>query len=161
MLRDYAEAIGRFRTAGRGACRNERGRAAGLRLCSQKTARQRLPRRSRRPEVRHTGGKRDTGMPNLMKGGMQTKETKTAKELETEISNHLGGLEVTVYNEPMSGWTATVFAPPADVAKHQQIVQIVSELRAKYDLKEQPETADLAPSETTMPFAEPGGTRGQ
>ena len=92
---------------------------------------------------------------------MQTEESKTAKELETEISSHLGGLEVTVYNEPMSGWTATVFAP-ADVAKHQQIAQIVSELRAIYDLKEEPGTADLAHSETTTPFTEPGGTtRGQ
>lgn len=92
---------------------------------------------------------------------MQTKETKTAKELETEISNYLGGLEVTVYNEPMSGWTATVFAP-GDVAKHQQIAQIVSELRDVYDLKEEPETAELAHSETTMPCTEPGGTtRGQ
>jgi len=53
---------------------------------------------------------------------------------------------VTVYNDPISGWTATVFAPPADVTK---IVQIVYELHAKYDLKEEPEAprivdADLA-----------------
>jgi len=80
---------------------------------------------------------------------MQPKESKTAKELETEISSHLGGLEVTVYNDSISGWTATVFAPPADVTK---IVQIVYELHAKYDLKEEPETplrvvgADLAPA---------------
>ena len=46
---------------------------------------------------------------------MQPKESKTAKEVETEISSHLGGLEVTVYNDSISGWTATVFAPPADV----------------------------------------------
>ena len=92
---------------------------------------------------------------------MQTKETKTAKELETEISSLLGGLEVTVFNDAMSGWTGTVFGPPDDVAtKFQQIGQIVSELHAKYDLKGQPETlvvgADLAPSQTTAPFAEPG-----
>ena len=48
---------------------------------------------------------------------MQTKESKTAKELETEISSHLGGLEVTVYNDFISGWTATVCAPLADVTK--------------------------------------------
>ena len=66
---------------------------------------------------------------------MQTKESKTAKELETEISSHLGGLEVTVYNDFISGWTATVCAPLADVTK---IVQIVYELHAKYGLKEEP-----------------------
>jgi hypothetical protein len=91
---------------------------------------------------------------------MQTKETKTAKELETKISSLLGGLEVTVVNDAMSGWTATVFGPPEDVAtKFQQIGQIVFELHAKYDLKREPDTlvvgADLAPSQTTAPFPEP------
>ena len=42
-------------------------------------------------------------------------------------------------------------------ADSQQIVQIVSELRTIYDLKEDPETADLAHSETTAPCAEPEG----
>lgn len=65
---------------------------------------------------------------------MPTKEAKTAKELETEIFNHLGGFEVTVHNDPMSGWTATVFGPP--VAKYPEIIQIISELHARYDLKE-------------------------
>ena len=91
---------------------------------------------------------------------MQTKEAKTAKELETEISSFLGGLEVTVFNDAISGWTATVFGPPDGVAtKFQYIGRIVSELHAKYDLKGEPETlvvgADLAPSQTTAPFAEP------
>jgi len=97
---------------------------------------------------------------------MQTKEIKTAKELENEISSLLGGLEVTVFNDAMSGWTATVFGPPdAVAAKYQQITQIVSELHAKYDLEGQPETlvvgADLAPSQTTAPFAEPGAACGE
>ena len=34
---------------------------------------------------------------------MQPKETKTAKELEAEISSQVGGLEVTVFSDPMSG----------------------------------------------------------
>jgi hypothetical protein len=93
---------------------------------------------------------------------MPTKESKTAKELETEISNHLGGFEVTVYNDPMSGWTATVFGPP--VTKYPEIIQIVSELHARYDLRQEPEPrvvgADVGPLETTAPFAEPGGTAG-
>ena len=92
---------------------------------------------------------------------MQTKETKkTARELETEISSLLGGPEVTVSIDSMSGWTATVFGPPDEVAtKFQQIGQIVSELHAKYDLREEPETLvvgpDLTPLDTTGPFAEP------
>lgn len=62
-----------------------------------------------------------------------------------------------VYDDGMSSWTAAVFVPPGDIANSQQIVQIVSELRAIYDLKEDPETADLAHSETTAPCAEPEG----
>lgn len=78
------------------------------------------------------------------------KETKTAQELQTEISDRLGGLEVTVYDDILSSWTAAVTVPPTDVANHQligQIVQIISELRAKFDLREEPETADLVDSE--------------
>lgn len=90
---------------------------------------------------------------------MPTKESKTAKELETAISSHLGGLDVTVYNDPMSGWTATVFGPP--VAKYPEIIQIVSELHAKYDLKEEAETpvvgAEVGP---TAAFAEPSTAGG-
>jgi len=93
---------------------------------------------------------------------MPTKESKTAKELEAEISSLLGGFEVTVYNDAMSGWTATVFGPSDDVAaKYQQIVQVVSELHARCDLKEEAEALvagpDLAPSETTALSAEPRG----
>jgi hypothetical protein len=81
---------------------------------------------------------------------MQTKETKTAKDRQTEISNRLGGLEVIVYDDGMSSWTAAVFVPSGEEADSQQIVQIISELRAIYDLKEEPDTlavvADLVAS---------------
>jgi hypothetical protein len=81
---------------------------------------------------------------------MQTKETKTAKELQTEISNRLGGLGVSVYDDGMSSWTAAVFVASGEEADSQQIVQIISELRAIYDLKEEPDTlavvADLVAS---------------
>jgi hypothetical protein len=81
---------------------------------------------------------------------MQTKESKTAKELQTEISNRLGGLEVSVYHDCMSSWTAAVFVPSGEEVDSQQIVQIIYELRAIYDLKEEPETlavvADLVVS---------------
>ncbi len=88
---------------------------------------------------------------------MQTKEGKTAEELQIEISNRLGGLAVIVHEDSLSGWTATVILPPTDVAdQSSQIAQIISELRAKYDLREEPRKTDPVGSESAVPFAEPG-----
>lgn len=82
---------------------------------------------------------------------MPTKEPRTAKELETEISNYLGGLDVIVYDDGMYGWTVAVFAQLGAMPNPQQFVQIVSELRAKYDLKEEPETTEPPTNAETPP----------
>lgn len=96
-------------------------------------------------------------LPEGSEGGMQTKEGKTAEELQIEISNRLGGLAVIVHEDSISGWTATVILPPTDVAdQSSQIAQIISELRAKYDLREEPKKTGPVGSESAVPFAEPG-----
>ena len=96
-------------------------------------------------------------LPEGPDGGMRTKEGKTAEELQNEISSRLGGLAVIVHEDSISGWTATVILPPTDVAdQSSQIAQIISELRAKYDLKEEPKKTEPAGSESAVPFAEPG-----
>jgi hypothetical protein len=96
-------------------------------------------------------------LPEGSEGGMQTKEGKTAEELQIEISSRLGGLVVIVHGDSISGWTATVILPPSDVAdQSSQIAQIISELRAKYDLKEDLKNTDPAGSDSAAPFAEPG-----
>jgi hypothetical protein len=81
---------------------------------------------------------------------MLIKKARTAKELETEISNYLGGLDVIVYEDGMHGWTAAVFVPQGEVANTQQFIQIVSELRAKYDLEVEPEATE-PPTEAEAP----------
>ncbi|MFO1100175.1 MAG: hypothetical protein U1E81_18405 [Xanthobacteraceae bacterium] len=87
---------------------------------------------------------------------MLTKEAKTAKELQTEISSYLGGLDVIVYDDCTSGWTAALFVPPGEASDTQQFVEIISELRTKYDLKKEPEISEPDHLEATMPLTEPG-----
>lgn len=82
---------------------------------------------------------------------MLTKEARTAKELQTEISSCLGGLDVIVYDDCMSGWTAALFVPPGKASDTQQFVDVISELRAKYDLKEEPETSEPDHFEAPVP----------
>lgn len=89
---------------------------------------------------------------------MLTKEARTANELQTEISSYLGGLDVIVYDDCMSGWTAAVFVPLGEASNTPQFVQIISELRGKYDLKEEPETTEPDHLEATIPVTERGVT---
>lgn len=86
---------------------------------------------------------------------MLTKEAKTAKELQTEISRYLGGLDVIVYDDCMSGWTAALFVPLGEASDSQQFVEIISELRAKYDLIEELGTSEPDHLEAIVPLTEP------
>jgi hypothetical protein len=66
------------------------------------------------------------------------KEQKTKAELAKliEVRLNIGPVELSVFPSPQLGWTAIIITAPAKAASYQsQLEKIVTELRAKYDLK--------------------------